>query len=203
LLTQAPHDCTECCVRVRANSERGAALRRAGRPLEAREPLRLAVDLAHRCGATTLEEHALAELRATGAKPRRPLLNGAGALTRSEHRIAELAAAGRLNREIADELFVTLATVEFHLRNAYRKLGIASRGGLGEALGMQRGGPRRAFNVGFHGGSVAALHATSNSSTTAPSPAFARSVSRSRSVPPPETPYSRWEGRSSTMTATL
>ena len=52
----------------------------------------------------------------------------------SERRIAELAAAGHKNREIAASLYLTLATVEFHLRHAYRKLGIASRAGLSAAL---------------------------------------------------------------------
>ena len=79
------------------------------------------------------EDAALAELRATGARPRRRLTSGAGALTPSERRIAELAAAGQQNREIAETLFVTTATVEYHLRNAYRKLGIASRTQLVEA----------------------------------------------------------------------
>jgi len=122
--------------RARAHTSAGAALRRAGRTVEARHELRLAVDLAHRCGATALEAEALTELRAAGGRPRRRLLTGAGALTPSERRIAELAATGRQNREIAEELVVTLATVEFHLRNAYRKLGIASRTELGEALGV-------------------------------------------------------------------
>jgi DNA-binding CsgD family transcriptional regulator len=120
--------------RARAHTALGAALRRAGDEIAARDPLRLAVDLAHRCGATALEEYALAELRATGAKPRRRLTSGAGSLTPAERRIAELAGAGRLNREIADHLVVTLATVEYHLRNAYRKLGIASRRELATAL---------------------------------------------------------------------
>jgi DNA-binding NarL/FixJ family response regulator len=120
--------------RARAHAALGAALRRTGSPLEARDPLRIAVDLAHRCGATALEEKALAELRATGARPRRRLSHGPGALTRSERRIAALAAAGSMNREIAEELVVTLATVEYHLRNAYRKLGIASRAELRTAL---------------------------------------------------------------------
>jgi DNA-binding CsgD family transcriptional regulator len=61
-------------------------------------------------------------------------MTGAGSLTPAERRIAELAAAGRRNRDIAATLFVTLATVEFHLRNAYRKLGIASRTMLTEVL---------------------------------------------------------------------
>jgi DNA-binding NarL/FixJ family response regulator len=52
----------------------------------------------------------------------------------SERRISELAAGGRQNREIAEALFVTTATVEYHLRSAYRKLGIASRTQLSETL---------------------------------------------------------------------
>ncbi len=136
--------------RARAYTAVGTALRRAGRPVEARVPLRVAVDLAHRCGATDLEDEALAELRAAGARPRRPLTSGAGALTPSESRVAGLAAAGRTNRDIADALFVTISTVEFHLRHAFRKLGIASRTQLGEALGL----PRRTWR---HAGSMAGL----------------------------------------------
>jgi DNA-binding CsgD family transcriptional regulator len=62
------------------------------------------------------------------------MTTGAGALTPSERRIADLAATGQQNREIAQALFVTMATVEFHLRNAYRKLGISSRTQLSHAL---------------------------------------------------------------------
>jgi ATP/maltotriose-dependent transcriptional regulator MalT len=119
---------------ARALTLQGVALRHAGRRLEAREPLRRALDLAHRCGAAPLEEHALTELRAAGARPRRRLVSGAGALTPSERRVAELAAAGRKNREIADALYLTLDTVEYHLRHSYRKLGIVSRTGLDAAL---------------------------------------------------------------------
>ena len=120
--------------RARAHADLGAALRRAGEADEAREELRLAVDIAHRCGADALEDLALGELRAAGARPRRRATTGAGALTPSERRIAELAASGSQNREIAQALFVTTATVEFHLRNAYRKLGISGRPGLADAL---------------------------------------------------------------------
>jgi DNA-binding NarL/FixJ family response regulator len=119
---------------ARAHADLGSALRRTGDVEDARTSLRAAVDLAHRCGADALEDHALAELRATGARPRRRVTTGIGALTPSERRIAELAADGQQNREIAEALFVTMATVEFHLRNAYRKLGIASRTQLGGAL---------------------------------------------------------------------
>ena len=116
---------------ARARVQLGVAL---GRRIDAREPLRRALDLAHRCGATGLEEHALRELRAAGARPRRRLVSGLGALTPSERRVAELAAAGHKNREIADALDLTLTTVEYHLRHSYRKLGIVSRAGLDAAL---------------------------------------------------------------------
>ena len=49
-------------------------------------------------------------------------------------RIAELAAGGQSNREIATMLFVTPKTVEYHLRNAYRKLDIETRAELAGAL---------------------------------------------------------------------
>ena len=120
--------------RARVNAALGAAMHREGHAEEAREPLRLAVDLAHRCGANVVEDESLDELRATGARPRRRRTTGSAALTPSEQRIAELAAAGQQNREIAQALFVTTNTVEYHLRNAYRKLGIGSRAELADAL---------------------------------------------------------------------
>jgi DNA-binding NarL/FixJ family response regulator len=128
-------------ARARAQVALGRMLRRAGRSVEAREPLRTALDLAHHSGDGVLAEEILAELRAAGARPRRLATTGAGALTRSERRVAELAAAGRQNKQIAEELVVTLATVEYHLRNAYRKLGITSRTGLPRALGVSRTPP--------------------------------------------------------------
>jgi DNA-binding NarL/FixJ family response regulator len=49
-------------------------------------------------------------------------------------RVPEPAAEGRSNPSIARELFVTRKTVEFHLSNAFRKLGVRRREELGEAL---------------------------------------------------------------------
>jgi DNA-binding CsgD family transcriptional regulator len=117
-----------------ALTDLGAALRRANRRREAREPLRKALELAHRCGATPLAERAHGELLATGARPRRRALSGVDALTPSERRIAAMAAEGLSNREIAQGLFLTPRTVEFHLSNAFRKLDISARTQLPEAL---------------------------------------------------------------------
>jgi DNA-binding NarL/FixJ family response regulator len=55
-------------------------------------------------------------------------------LTRSQLRVCRLAALGKSNPRIAQELFVSRATVESHLHAAYRKLGIASRYALPMAL---------------------------------------------------------------------
>jgi len=57
-------------------------------------------------------------------------------LTVSERRIARLAAAGLTNRQIADQLVVTVKAVEWHLSHVYRKLGIRSRAGLASSLGL-------------------------------------------------------------------
>ncbi len=119
---------------LRAMVELGAALRRANRRAEARQPLERARELATIGGATALAARAADELGATGARPRRIMLSGVESLTASERRVAELAAAGRANREIAEELFVTVKAVEFHLGNAYRKLDVRGRRELAGAL---------------------------------------------------------------------
>jgi ATP/maltotriose-dependent transcriptional regulator MalT len=126
---------------ARALVELGAALRRANQRTAAREPLRTGLDLAYRCGATRLAQQARAELLAAGARPRRGALSGLEALTPSERRVAELAASGMSNPGIAQALFVTLNTVEGHLRHAYQKLSISSRGQLPGALRSAAPGP--------------------------------------------------------------
>jgi DNA-binding CsgD family transcriptional regulator len=96
-------------------TEWGAALRRSGARSAAREPLRRALDLAARCGATPLAERAREEALAAGARPRRPWTSGMHALTPSELRVARLAAQALGNREIAQALFITTKTVSDHL----------------------------------------------------------------------------------------
>jgi DNA-binding CsgD family transcriptional regulator len=124
---------------ARALVDLGAALRRAGRRVDSRAPLGESMDLAQACGARALAEHARTELLATGARPRRLALTGAASLTPGERRVCHLAASGRTNREIAQDLFVTTSTVETHLRHAYRKLDVRSRGELAAVLGDPSG----------------------------------------------------------------
>jgi DNA-binding NarL/FixJ family response regulator len=119
--------------------ELGAAERRANRKTAAREPLEEGMSLAHQCGARSLQERALTELLAAGARPRRPPASGRDTLTPSELRICDLAGAGYTNREIAQRLFVTPKTVEAHLARAFRKLQIDSRAQLPAALARDQG----------------------------------------------------------------
>jgi DNA-binding CsgD family transcriptional regulator len=118
---------------IRALIDLGAALRRRNRRSDAREPLRRGLELAHKSGAMVLSARAHTELVAAGARPRRVALTGFEALTASERRVAEL--AGELStRQVAQALFITPKTVEFHLRHIYQKLRVNSRAELVEAV---------------------------------------------------------------------
>lgn len=105
--------------------EQGSMLRRDGRPLEARESLRRAAEVAESVGALWLARRALEEFAAAGG--RRRLRRGAQELTPQEQRIARLAATGASDRDIATHLVVSVRTVRTHLEHLYAKLGIHSR----------------------------------------------------------------------------
>ncbi|MET0771026.1 MAG: LuxR C-terminal-related transcriptional regulator, partial [Solirubrobacteraceae bacterium] len=122
---------------TRALVDLGAALRRANRRNDAREPLRRALDLADRGGMRLLARRARHELHSAGARPRRAALSGVDALTPAEHRVALLAADGLTNREIAEQLYVTQRTVETHLTHAFQKLDLTSRSELQERVVAQ------------------------------------------------------------------
>jgi ATP/maltotriose-dependent transcriptional regulator MalT len=119
---------------VHALIDLGAALRRANHRVAARDPLRKGLELSYKGGATTLADVARTELAATGARPRRAILTGVDSLTPSELRVGELAANGLTTRQIAEVLFVTPKTIEFHLRHIYRKLEVGSRAELATVL---------------------------------------------------------------------
>jgi DNA-binding CsgD family transcriptional regulator len=126
---------------ARALVELGAALRRGNRRAAARAPLRAGLELARECGAPRLASRARDEIKAAGGRAPRDTSGGRGALTASELRVARLAADGATNPQIAQELFVSLKTVETHLSNAYGKLGLSGRGSrtrLNRALKPER-----------------------------------------------------------------
>jgi DNA-binding CsgD family transcriptional regulator len=65
-------------------------------------------------------------------------------LSDAERRVARLAARGQKNRQIADQLSITVSTVEQHLTRVYRKLKIGRRIDLKPALQPAKTGPERA-----------------------------------------------------------
>ena len=110
----------------------GARLHRERQRAKAREQLRAALDVFDRLGAAPWSARAAAELRAAGARRRR----GADAddLTAQEERVALALASGATSRQVAAELFLSPKTIEFHLTQVYRKLGIRSRAELATAV---------------------------------------------------------------------
>src|SRR5215211_2904019 len=65
--------------------------------------------------------------RASGETPSRSATGSLLSLISQELRVALIVAHGITNREAAAPLFVSPKTVEFHLGNPYRKLGVRSR----------------------------------------------------------------------------
>jgi DNA-binding CsgD family transcriptional regulator len=116
----------------------GARLRRAGQRVRAREHLRAAHDAFDALGATPWAEVARAELAATGETARRRDPSTVDDLTPQELQISLLLAAGKTTRETAAALFLSPKTIEYHLRNVYRKLDIRSRPELADALSRIR-----------------------------------------------------------------
>jgi DNA-binding CsgD family transcriptional regulator len=110
----------------------GRRLHRSCRRAEAREQLRAALEGFRRLGAEAWARQAEAELRAAGARRRRA--GDDQALTAQERRVAAAVQRGASNRDIAADLFLSPKTVEFHLRQIYRKLDVHSRTQLVAAL---------------------------------------------------------------------
>jgi DNA-binding CsgD family transcriptional regulator len=100
----------------------GTVLRRARRHRDAREALESARDVFARLGTPVFAERAAIEIASIGGRVSEPL-----DLTVTETRVAALTGAGRTNREVADELVMSVRTVESHLAHIYRKLGVRSR----------------------------------------------------------------------------
>ncbi len=116
----------------------GSRLRRSRQRIRAREQLRAAVETFDRLGAQPWAASARAELAATGEKARRRNMPSHDALTPQELQIAISLSAGRTTREAASALFLSPKTIEYHLRNVYRKLDCCNREELAAALTKSR-----------------------------------------------------------------
>ncbi len=122
----------------------GERLRRRRSRVLAREQLRRAAETFERLGAVPWAERAHAELRATGVTSRRRDPTTVDELTPQELQIALLLAGGRTTREAAAALFLSPKTIEYHLGNVYRKLGVHSRDALARSLRDVAGAAPRA-----------------------------------------------------------
>jgi len=119
---------------ARAHLLYGEWLRRGGRRVQAREPLRTARDMLAALGMAAFAERARRELIVTGETARKRSVETLTTLTAQEALIAQLARDGRTNPEIGAQLFLSGRTVEWHLRKIFTKLGISSRRELHDAL---------------------------------------------------------------------
>jgi DNA-binding CsgD family transcriptional regulator len=121
----------------------GSRLRRERQRVRAREQLRVAADLFDRLGADPWSDMARAEFAATGETARRRDITTINELTPQELQIAVHLASGATTRETAAALFLSPKTIEYHLRNIYRKLEISSRVELTAAMARPSAGTTR------------------------------------------------------------
>jgi DNA-binding CsgD family transcriptional regulator len=112
---------------ARAHLRYGEWLRRANRRVDARRHLGTAHEMFTRMGARAFAERTRRELVATGEKVAKQPVGSRDDLTAQETQIARLAGNGLTNQEIGAELFISMHTVEWHLRKVFVKLGITSR----------------------------------------------------------------------------
>jgi DNA-binding CsgD family transcriptional regulator len=112
----------------------GEWLRREGRRVDARLELRPAHEMFSEFGMEAFAERARVELEATGEHARKRTVETLDHLTSQEAEVARLAGLGSSNREIAEQLFISPRTVEYHLGKAFRKLDVTSRTQLGRRL---------------------------------------------------------------------
>jgi DNA-binding CsgD family transcriptional regulator len=118
----------------RAHLLYGEWLRREGRRVDARQQLTRAYEMFSAIGAEAFAERARRERVATGEKVRKRDVATQDELTPQEAHIARLARDGRSNAEIGAELFLSVRTVEWHLRKVFIKLGVRSRKDLKDAM---------------------------------------------------------------------
>jgi DNA-binding CsgD family transcriptional regulator len=126
--------------RARLLLEQGSWLRRQRKIVQARAPLRAALEAFVALGAAPWAERSRRELRAA-RETRRSNREAWTQLTAHERQVVQLAAEGLSNRQIGERLFISHRTVGAHLYHIFPKLGVASRAQLRAALTL-RDSPR-------------------------------------------------------------
>ncbi len=113
-------------LEARIRHRLGALLRKSGQDRAARPLLKRAYELAEGCGAEALAKKAGEELKLAHGRLQHRVIDP-DALTPAEHRVSNLAERGVRPQLIANQLIVSLNTIETHLQHIYRKLGINSQ----------------------------------------------------------------------------
>ena len=128
-------------ARCRGLAAAGGPRARAGRGARpCRRPNSSAAAALDACGAVRYRQEAEHELRKLGhgvhrrTRPGKADGTGVDTLTERELELARLVVDRRTNPEIAAALFLSQKTVETHLRNMFRKLGVSSRVELARAV---------------------------------------------------------------------
>jgi DNA-binding NarL/FixJ family response regulator len=125
---------------ARARTLAGQALAASGAGERAVAELEEAARELGACGAGRYREEAEHELRKLGrrfgrrTRPRKRGGVGVETLTARELEVARLVVDRHTNREIARALFLSEKTVETHMRNTFRKLGVSSRADVARTL---------------------------------------------------------------------
>jgi DNA-binding CsgD family transcriptional regulator len=131
---------TRLCVELaRAHLVYGEWLRRQRRRRAARDQLGRAYEIFDSIGAAAFAERTRNELWASDGQARERAVETRDPLTAQEALVARLAGEGASNPEIAAQLFISRATVAYHLRKVFTKLDITSRSQLAAALPARQG----------------------------------------------------------------
>ena len=129
---------------ARARILAGCALAQLGDHERAMAELERAVQQLDLCGAMRYRQQAERELRKLGKpvhrRTRPGKLGGSGVetLTQREAQVARLVVDRRTNPEIAEELFLSIKTIESHLRSIFRKLDVSSRYDVARAMEREK-----------------------------------------------------------------
>jgi DNA-binding CsgD family transcriptional regulator len=112
----------------------GERLRRDGRRVDARTHLHAALESFETLGAAPWAEKAARELRSSGGRAMRGPRARSDELTPQQMQIATMVAEGATNKSVANSLFLSPKTIEFHLGHIYRKLAVSNRTQLARSL---------------------------------------------------------------------
>ena len=116
------------------------ALAQAGDNRGAADALEQAAEAFESFGSERYRAEAVRQLRKLGRRIHRrtkagtPDAVGIRSLTERELEIARLVVDRRTNAEIAAHLFLSQKTIEAHLRNSFRKVGVSNRAELARAI---------------------------------------------------------------------